>query len=133
MRRDVFPRAMFAACAAALISGCGGGSNPSAPVTNGGNNGGSTNRVTVGTTAFAPTSITVPVNSAVTWNWDSCSGDPYYGQTCVSHSVTFDDASISGSDVQSAGSFSKTFASKGVYTYHCSVHGKSMAGTVTVQ
>lgn len=91
------------------------------------------NSVTVGKGAFSPASLTVAVNGTVTWNWDSCSDDPYYGQTCISHSVTFDDASVAGSEVIQSGSFSKTFATAGTYRYHCAVHGSSMAGAIVVQ
>lgn len=131
MRRQAFGRTVLTTALALLIGGCGG-SSASAPRSDS-SSGGTSNRVTVGTSAFAPANLTVPVNTTVSWTWDSCSNDPYYGQTCVSHSVTFDDASLGGSDVQSSGSYSKAFPSKGVYAYHCSVHGQAMAGTVTVQ
>lgn len=132
MRGATFSRAVLGAALGAIFGGCGG-STPSSPHTVDTTTGGNPKSVTVGTSAFTPSGITVPVNSTVTWNWNSCTGDPYYGQTCVSHSVTFDDATLGGSAVQASGIYSKAFASKGVYTYHCSIHGQSMSGTVTVQ
>jgi len=108
----------------------GGTPTGGAPTGGGGATG---NSVAVGRAAFSPASLTVAVNGTVTWNWDSCSDDPYYGQTCIAHSVTFDDASIAGSEVIQSGSFSKSFATAGTYRYHCSVHGTAMAGAVVVQ
>ena len=66
------------------------------------------------------------------WAWNSCSGDVYSGQTCVSHSVTFDDAVTS--PTQDHGTFSRTFAAAGTYNYHCVVHGAAaMSGSITVK
>ncbi len=124
------------------LAACGGSSSsPSAPQNNtggpttGGNTGGSvnTNQVTVGVGAFTPTSITVAAGTTVTWTWNSCSTDPYYGQTCVSHSVMFDQNGGPQSLTQDSGSWSYTFTTKGTFTYHCAVHGTSMSGTVVVQ
>jgi plastocyanin len=44
--------------------------------------------------------------------------------------VTFDDGVAS--PTQSDGTYSRTFAAAGTYTYHCTVH-PSMTGTITVQ
>lgn len=90
--------------------------------------------VTVTNNAFTPASSTVPAGSTITWTWDSCTGGDIYGsgQTCVNHSVVWDDDG-SGSGVKSQGSYQKTFPTAGTYTYHCSVHGAAMKGAVTVQ
>jgi plastocyanin len=66
----------------------------------------------------------------VTWTWNTCTGDGYGGQTCVSHSVTFDDGVTS--PTQDTGTYNRTFTAKGTYTYHCLVHGAAMTGTITV-
>lgn len=144
MRRPGFPMRFIFPAAFAVLAACGGGgSGPAAPDpvtgpptggTTGGPTGGTTsNQVGVGPTAFTPSSLTVPVNTTVTWKWDDCDRDPNYGSTCVSHSVTFDDAAMGGSGVQDNGTYQKTFPSRGSFKYHCAVHGASMAGTVTVQ
>lgn len=133
MRRDMVPRLAFAALSAALLAACGGG-GPSAPqIGTGGGGNGPAHVVTIGASTFTPASITVPVNGSVTWNWNSCTTDANYNQTCIEHSVAFDDTTIAGSVIQSSGSFAKTFTAAGVYKYHCAVHGAAMAGTVTVQ
>lgn len=119
------------------IVGCGGSST--APSGGGNNNnpitqpspGSSSNSIEVGNNFFDPNSTTVAVGTKVTWNWNTCSGDGYGGQTCVSHAILFDDGTASGA--QSDGSWSRTFASAGTYKYHCTVHGAAMSGTIVVQ
>ena len=89
------------------------------------------NAITVGNNWFDPTSTTVPVGTKVTWTWNSCGSDGYGGQSCVSHSLVFDDGQTAPS--QSEGSYSRTFTVAGTYKYHCGVHGSAMSGTVVVQ
>jgi plastocyanin len=119
-------------------AGCGGSSTaPGNNNTSNGNNpppqtGPSTsNAITVGNNWFDPGATTVPVGTTVTWTWNSCSNDGYGGQTCTSHTVTFDDGQASSS--QSGGTWSRTFNVAGTYKYHCSIHGTAMSGTITVQ
>lgn len=111
--------------------GAGGGGG-------GGGGAGSTSAsIAIGTgQVFDPSATTVPVGTAVTWTWNSCSNDPYYGETCVKHNVTWDDGSAPASPSQSSGTYSRTFATAGTYAYHCTIHGTTssgMRGTVTVQ
>jgi plastocyanin len=87
--------------------------------------------ISVTNNAFSPATKTVAVGTAVSWAWNSCTGDGYSGQTCVSHSVTFDDGV--GSATQAQGTFTRTFSAAGTYSYHCVVHGTAMSGKVTVQ
>lgn len=90
------------------------------------------NDITIGNDWFSPSSTTVPVNTTVTWTWNTC-GDTGYGTTgCTSHNVTFDDGTVS--PTQDNGTFSRTFATAGTYQYHCSIHGAAlMSGTIIVQ
>jgi plastocyanin len=116
----------------ASLCGCGGGYSATSPKTNPPvNTPPAANDISVTNDAFVPATKTIAVGGTVTWAWNSCTGDPYSGQTCGSHSVTFDDGT--GSAVQDHGTFSKTFATAGTYNYHCSVHGSAMAGSITVQ
>jgi plastocyanin len=121
----------------AAAAGCGGsstapggsGNNTQPPPVN---TGGSTSTaISVGNNYFDPSTTTIAVGSKVTWTWNSCGGDGYGGQTCVAHSIVFDDGAASGS--QSDGSWSRTFTTAGTFKYHCAVHGAAMAGTITVQ
>jgi plastocyanin len=75
----------------------------------------------------------VTVGTTVKWAWNSCTSDPGYGtgETCVSHSVTFDDGTTSAT--QSQGTYERMFTAAGTYNYHCSIHGAAMTGSITVQ
>jgi plastocyanin len=89
--------------------------------------------VTVGNNDYSPDNVTVAPGSTVTWRWDSCTGDGYGGEVCTSHSVTFDDGGPSAV-VRDGGTFARTFASAGTYTYYCTAHGRTaMSGSVRVQ
>ena len=127
----------------ALGCGGGGGGGPASPTTGtgatggtGGTGGSTSPDITVQNNAFTPTSTTIARGTAVTWTWNSCTGDGYGGQLCTDHSVVFDDGARPGSGLMSAGSFAQTFTAAGMYTYHCSVHGTAtsgMRGTIVVQ
>ena len=132
MRASLVHSALVLALGAA---GCGGRSQDTAATGPAVTTGGTGSTVQVGNDLFAPDSLVVPVATAVTWRWNSCTGstDPYGGgQTCVTHSVTFDDGS-GGSERQSSGSYTRTFAAAGTYPYHCAIHGAAMAGRIIVR
>ena len=92
----------------------------------------STTALSVENNKYVPAHDSVGVGATLTWTWDSCTGDGYGGSTCASHSVQFDDG-VSSSEIQSSGTFSRTFSTAGTYTYHCAVHGSAMAGTIIVK
>jgi len=118
----------------AWVFACGGGGSsadgvtgpPPQPVT------GSTTALTVSNNKYTPARDSVAPGATLTWTWNSCTGDGYGGSTCTAHSVHFDDG-VSSSNIQDSGTFSRTFASAGTYTYHCAVHGAAMSGTVIVK
>src|SRR5215210_134402 len=88
------------------ICGCGGsgGSSTTSPNTPPpGNTPVATGGVSVTNNAFSPAAKTVAAGTAVQWSWNSCTGDSYSGQTCVGHSVTFDDGT--GSGIKEQGSY----------------------------
>jgi plastocyanin len=114
--------------AIACLFGCGGGST--SPVMQHVNTPPPPEGISVTNNVFTPASKTVSVGTAVEWAWNSCTGNGYNGQTCVSHNVVFDDGATSG--LQDQGTFSRTFAVAGTYNYHCAVHA-AMSGTITVQ
>ena len=127
-------KVVVAALAVASLCACGGGggSNSTAPNTAPpGNTTPPTGGISVTNNAFTPATKTVAIGTAVNWAGNSCSGDVYGGQTCVSHSVIFDDGTTS--PTQDQGTYTRTFNSAGVYNYHCSQHGTLMAGSITVQ
>ena len=102
-----------------LVGACGGGGadSPSEP------SNGNTNSVTVGNNFYSPADVNVGINTTVTWTW---------ADGATEHSVTFNDNGGS-SPRQSSGTFQRTFAAAGTYTYFCTVHGAGvMHGSVTV-
>ena len=123
--------------AVALVSanacGGGGGSESTAPPSQPpGNTPPPAGGVSVTNNAFSPAAKTVAVGTVVQWAWNTCSGGGIYdSETCVAHSVNFDDG-IS-SPTQGQGTYNRSFGTAGVYNYHCAVHGSAMAGAVTVQ
>jgi len=90
------------------------------------------NEITIGNDSFTPSSMTVPVNTTVTWTWDTCGSGAYGTTGCVAHNVTFDDGTASAT--QDTGTFTRTFATAGTYQYHCTIHGAAvMSGKIIVQ
>ena len=130
-------RATWTATAALIgLVACGGssgGTEPPPQNNSGGGGGPVPATVTVGNNSFSPNNVSVAAGSTVTWRWDSCSGDGYGGEICTSHSVTFDDGGPSAA-AKDAGTFARTFAGAGTYTYYCTAHGRTaMSGRVVVQ
>jgi plastocyanin len=80
--------------------------------------------------AFSPKDIMINVGDTVTWKWDDT----------TQHTVTSDTNAWTNSGVKSGGppfpTFQSTFATPGVYKYHCQIHGGpnglGMSGSVTV-
>ena len=130
---------------ATALAACGGSGSSGLSTSPGGNTnpsgGGTTpppsNLVTLTNLSFSPSSITVPAGSTVNWKWSDCSGGDGYGggyTTCVTHQIAFDDGSGVTSSSQDQGTFSRTFATKGTFKYHCTIHGAmGMTGEVVVQ
>jgi plastocyanin len=111
-------KSLFLPLCAATLLGCSGDSVSPPPDDTGGN--GLT--VAVRNNLFAPASLQVPLNSTVTWQWNSGG---------VEHNVTFDTEPNSGN--RSSGSFSRIFPTAGAYAYVCTIHGaQAMSGVVTV-
>ena len=127
-------KGVFVLMALASLCACGGSSGSTSPNTSQPkvNTTPPAGGISVSNNQFSPGTKTVAAGTSVQWAWNTCTGDGYNGQTCVSHSVTFDDGSLS-SPLQDQGSFTKSFATAGTFTYHCSVHGAAMTGTITVQ
>lgn len=120
---------MLALAACLAGASCGGGADSTGITQQQG--GGNPHEVIVSNDQFTPSTLTVPVGTTVNWTWDACSGDLYGTQTCTNHQVGFDDGPTS--QLQSSGTFTRTFAAAGTYPYHCLVHGVAMSGTITVQ
>ncbi len=81
-----------------------------------------TQSVTIQNSAFSPASITVAVGSTVTWT----------NKDAIAHTTTSDATGWDSGSLAQNADFAHTFAVKGTFSYHCSIH-PFMTGTVTVQ
>ena len=110
----------------ALLAACGGAGSD-AGVTPPGGLPGTTgapapaNAVVVRDNVYSPAVTTVLPGATVTWTWSAAN----------THDVTFDDGVTSG--LLTHASFQRTFTTPGTYSYHCTLHGSAMSGTVVVQ
>jgi plastocyanin len=79
------------------------------------------NEVWIQSSMFNPTTLTVPVNTTVTWtNKDS-----------MAHTVTSDATMFDSHNLPAGNTFSFQFTTKGTFAYHCNYHA-SMKGTIVV-
>ncbi|MEP7064979.1 MAG: cupredoxin domain-containing protein [Gemmatimonadota bacterium] len=73
---------------------------------------------------YTPSTVTVAAGGSVTWVWTGNNA----------HGVSFDDATITPSTIQSRGSYAVRFPRAGSFSFFCTVHGRTVeAGTVTVK
>jgi plastocyanin len=72
--------------------------------------------------AFTPSTLTVPVNTTVTWT----NKDP------MAHTVTSNSGLFSSGNVNPNATYSFQFTTAGTYPYHCTIH-PYMTGTIIVQ
>jgi len=80
-----------------------------------------TSKVSITSSAYSPSSVTVVSGSTVTWtNNDN-----------TVHTVTTADESINSGDIAPGSSYSKTFSSMGTYNYY-DAHNTSMKGVLIV-
>ena len=78
---------------------------------------------------FSPQTITITAGSVVRWTNSQAVPFP------VAHTVASDTSLWTTAPLSSGDSFTYTFASAGVYGYHCTIHGfagSGMYGTVVV-
>lgn len=137
MRRIRFA---FLALAAIAAVGCfnessldpfGNGTGTNVGGTGGGGGGGAdstgaldTASVIIFDNGYSPAAVSVAAGGTVTWVWTGNNA----------HGVTFDDGSITPSTIQSVGSYFVRFPRAGIFSFFCTVHGRTVeSGTVTVQ
>jgi plastocyanin len=124
MKKSIFKYSFIAIvfCAAfALDTGCKKESMSPAETPATAPTPGSTN-VNMQGTSFSPRSVTVAVNTTVTWtNGDS-----------MAHTVTSDSGAFDSGTINVGGTYSFKFTTKGAFPYHCNFHS-GMTGTVVVQ
>ena len=80
--------------------------------------------VQVANNSFTPTTLTIPVGTAVTWEWQG---------TTAAHNVTFDVVTGAPADVsnRTSGSVQRTFTIAGTFPYQCTNH-QGMTASITV-
>jgi plastocyanin len=87
-----------------------------------GSKGPGANEIFIQNMAFNPGTITVTVNTTITWT----------NKDGIDHTVTSNTADLFDSGIiKSNGTYSYTFTSTGTYSYHCTIH-PTMTGTVQV-
>lgn len=97
-------------------TGGGGGSDSSGAL--------DTASVIIFDNGYNPSAVTVAAGGTVTWVWTGNNA----------HGVTFDDGSITPSTIQSVGTYSVRFPRAGIFSFYCTVHGRTVeSGTVTVK
>jgi plastocyanin len=112
-----------------LLACGGGGSDATGPGTTGGGGGGggtgpvATTAVDMSGDRFSPTAIKVASGATVTWT----NSDGH------AHNVTFDGAVGSIPNFSTGSQALQMPAAAGTYTYHCTIHGVAMSGSVLVQ
>lgn len=118
----------FMALLIGLTYGCGSSSStPTSPTTTTTTPGGTNVSIVMGAstltaTAYNPNPVIIGVNGSVTWT----------NNDAIPHTSTADGGTWNSGTIASGGTFSRTFATAGTFTYHCSIH-PGMVGTVTVQ
>jgi plastocyanin len=124
-------RLVFASAILLLASACGGAYSAPSPVPTPSPSPapvGSSTPITIpvgastlGSRAFNPAQLDVPVGTTVTWtNSDS-----------TAHTTTSDGAGWNSGTLQPRAQFSTTFSDAGTFRYHCAIH-PDMVGTVIV-
>jgi len=71
---------------------------------------------------FSPVTTTVTAGQTVTW----------MNSSGVAHTVTFDSGPAFNQPLADGSQVTRTFATKGTFAYHCTIHGPSMHGTIVV-
>jgi plastocyanin len=114
---------------AVLLACGGGGSDATGPGTTGGGGGGggtgpvATTAVDMSGDRFSPPAIKVASGATVTWtNLDG-----------HAHNVTFDGSAGTIPNFSTGSQSLQMPAAAGTYTYHCTIHGAAMSGSVLVQ
>jgi plastocyanin len=84
----------------------------------------SPNTVTMQYNAFSPATITVAVNTTITWR----------NNDGTTHTSTSDSTGWDTGDIAPGASRTSTFNTRGTFRYHCTYHrAMGMTGTVVVQ
>ena len=76
----------------------------------------------MGSAAYKPNPITVPVGTTVSWT----------NSDAIAHTVTSDGGVFNSNSLGPGGTFTYMFSAAGTFPYHCAIH-PGMVGSVVVQ
>jgi plastocyanin len=94
-----------------VLPGCSKSNNSSAP---------GANEVFIESFAFNPSTITVSVNTTITWT----------NKDAVAHTVTSDSPSFDSNNINTNQTYTHQFTVAGTYPYHCSLHPTMLAKVI---
>jgi plastocyanin len=77
---------------------------------------------TLGTSAFSPSPLTIPVGTTVRWT----------NNDTIAHDATSNTGAFASGTLNAGARFDFTFQTSGTFPYHCTIH-PGMMGTVIVQ
>jgi plastocyanin len=75
------------------------------------------------TRQFTPVTLTITVGQTVTWT----------NAGTIDHTVTFDTGPAFDKPLAAGSTVTRTLSTAGTFTYHCTIHGPSMHGTIIVK
>ncbi len=70
--------------------------------------------------AFVPSTITITVNTTITWT----------NKDAVTHTVTSDNGLFDSGSINPNGTYSRQFTSAGTFNYHCTIHPNMLAKVI---
>ena len=112
--KKILPAGLLALSAVIIMTACYKSNNDY-------NNGVNAYTVKMQNSAFTPGTLTITLNSTVTWMNDDN----------IVHSVTTSDGSLNSGDIAVGSSYSKTFSTAGTINYYDS-HNNNMTGVIVV-
>ncbi len=124
MKKRIIHMALVLLTGALLLSSCGGSksSNNSTNPTSTGSTPVMAATATIQNFAFSPSVIHVLPGGTVTWT----------NKDATAHTVTDNAGSFDSGNIAVDGTYKKTFATAGTYTYHCTIHSMMPSATVVV-
>jgi plastocyanin len=78
------------------------------------------NQVLIESSAFSPTTITVAVNTTITWT----------NKDAIAHTVTSDDGLFDSGNMNANSTYSRQFTTVGTFNYHCAYHSFMLAKVI---
>jgi plastocyanin len=122
MKIKIIHFSMLLIAGALLFSSCGKSSTTSTNPTSTGTTPVAAASGTIQNFAFSPSVIHVTVGGTVTWT----------NKDTTPHTVTDNGGTFDSGSIAADATYTKTFATAGTYTYHCTIHSMMTAATVIV-